>query len=416
MGLTLLTATTLSACGGSSGTYNPGTDREDFLSRILPSGDSPGEWNYIWGCDVLSRSGNYTYKGVPLRFYRDGQLQAGIGSSTVLGTWKLDTIQQPWAIASVLMTLDEVTPLMFGTVSKKLLIDIQRNSDNDSYIRSNGSNRLADDLEDTAEIKLTCVRYDKVGDVVGDLPEELQSFEQTPSFIATGEANVQFVPTNPSTSDQETETTPPSDQPTPTVPGGGGSSSNDVPLFDITRQIKDIWFTNDFIDTVDGVRQRYGTVIEFDNGEVSRDGETISNEGIAASKRKNPKDWGEGRVSSAGLLSYKWSNSRSWLEPYLSVPTRSYPRNQKIRGCFENSTGVKGSGSSPLIKRLCLVEDGSFRLDDTENNTGNYLVEDHAIRLNFSSGERTEFLFGGYYKDGFIYRLIIADAVFYATR
>ena len=417
IGLTVLAAIVLTACGGSSDSGGQRVPNMEFVARTLPSGDSPSEWNFIWGCDVRTRTGNTT--GLPLRFYRDGQLLAGMGTSELLGTWRVDVPSDIRTMVS--LTLDEPAPQFFGTDNTELQFELWRHGEN--FMESTGTYAVQIP-EDTTQFNLLCARYNQAGDVEGeDLPGWMRKFEETPAFLITGEADPQFVSQGEETipaQDQaapEPVTTPGTDTPTsdPVTTPTPGSPSGSAPLAEINAQVKDIWYTNDFVDTVDGVRQRNGSVIQFNNDEVSRDGETISNEGIAASKRNNPQDWGEGRVSSSGLLSYKWSNSRSWLEPFLSAPTRSYPRNQKIRGCYENSIGVKGSGSSPRIERLCFFEDGTFRLDDAGNNTGTYLIEGHAIRLNFSGGESAEFLFGAYYRDGFIYRLIIANRIFHVT-
>lgn len=419
----VLVAATLSACDEGSGTAPPDS-HAIFLRSTLLSGDSPAEWNYIWGCEIFTRAGNY--RGVPLRFYRDGQLLAGIGSSTISGTWSHDPVDPTTAKTAVYLTLDESAPQLFGSEHRNLLFNLWTETPN--YMVASGGVMVADGLpENTTLINLLCGRYNKAGDLAAgdDGSGWYNRLEDTPTFITTGEADVQFEPATSSQPDDDNEedTTPASDQPvsepitrptTVDTPPATRPAAT-APLGDITAQIKDIWYTGDFVDTIDGVRQWYDSIIEFKNGEASDDGETISNEGIAASKRKNPEDWGEARVLN-GLLSYKFSDDRGWEEPYLSAPTRAYPRNQKITGCYSNSSGIEGTGSTPVINRICFAADGGFEVGDAGNVTGNYLIDGHAIRLDFSNGEREEFLFGAHYREEFIYRLIIADAVFHVSR
>jgi len=77
---------------------------------------------------------------------------------------------------------------------------------------------------------------------------------------------------------------------------GDGSSS---PLAPVLADIEEIWYTGRFVVGIDGLRAVFSAVIEFDNGEISTDGFTISTEGVAASKRDNPDKWGEGRVQNS---------------------------------------------------------------------------------------------------------------------
>ena len=415
----------LSACGGGGSDNSGEISNQDFMSRILISGESPEQWEYIWNCRVNEPGADSFLRDVPLRFYRDGQLTAGMGDGEVTGTWeapaKYYTAYDDFIIS---VELDTPSPELFVTDNQLLSINVWRFGQGGYFETSTGG---VEEIE-FDEVRMFCIRYTPEG--AFDEENPVWATDDTePDFLSTGQANPVFVPFNPSASDDppatapadppEPETTSPTQTPTSepvtTTPTPDSSTSSDnAPLADINSQIKDVWYIGDLRDDVLGNDiPFYYPVIEFNNGEVSRDGVTISNEGIAASKRQNPEDWGQGRVSTNGLLSFKWSAARSWQEPFLSVPTRSYPRNQKLRGCFGNSIGIQGRGSVPLITRLCLSPDGTFNLGNGSNASGSYLIEDHAIQLNFSTGASTEFIMGAHYNDEDLIRLlVIGDSLF----
>jgi len=164
------------------------------------------------------------------------------------------------------------------------------------------------------------------------------------------------------------------------------------------------------------------TVLEFNDGTVTTDVDTVVADGRAVSRRANPGEWGTSRVSN-GTLSYRFDGTSSDVQTLFTASARSARSNERLDDCFGSTRGF-GSGGvvSISVNTLGLDRSGRFSNDRTvatsnptgsgssnSQLTGTYRVDGHAIRLDYDDGKLLQTTFGIYEEDRRIETLLVGE-------
>lgn len=205
---------------------------------------------------------------------------------------------------------------------------------------------------------------------------------------------------------------PPSDDPV----SSGAPSRAAGPVPGLVR----LWYVgrNDLI-----VGSLFEAVVEFDDGRVTTDIDTVVTEGAAASLRANPGRWGTSRVSD-GSISYRMYGRTSEVDNWFSFATRPAEAGQRLSGCYGSGRGFATGGGAISVNVLCLTPDGRFSNDravtastpagsGSANSqvTGAYRLDGHAIRLDYDDGKTLTTTFGTHAVDGEIQVLLVGERV-----
>ena len=172
-----------------------------------------------------------------------------------------------------------------------------------------------------------------------------------------------------------------------------------------------IWYIGDFVPGVAGMTARQKAVITFADKTVSDDIDTIFADGIAASKQRNPKDWGVWRINGEGELEIRWAGKDKFRDFYLTRHTDAGAADKRLEGCFSSRSGHSigfgaGATHSFSVNTWCFAGNGRFSNDKavslasggsggpasaglaSSDSTGWYRIDGNVIQLVYDNGRR----------------------------
>ncbi len=150
----------------------------------------------------------------------------------------------------------------------------------------------------------------------------------------------------------------------------------------------------------------------FGDGTLTGDIATVLNEGVEASKAKNPDEWGHWRKNGEDY-EYKWSYEDEFDTPVTSFKVEPGANGQLLDGCFSHmtqagNTGLGGHDIATGVSTFCFNPRGQFSHGSavsvsgedyagggsSPKETGRYQINGNVITFTYNDGRVVHAGFG----------------------
>jgi len=151
---------------------------------------------------------------------------------------------------------------------------------------------------------------------------------------------------------------------------------------------------------INGITQLGDAMVAlFDDGTYTNDIATAFDQGVSASRARNPEDWGEYQIRGGELLLRE--NGESTFDDPLNYMVEPGGSNSRITGCYTALSGgsLDLPGVAVSTNTWCFDSSGRFTNDSaafvsnstvsassSRDTSGEYRIDGYAIRIRYSNG------------------------------